>query len=74
MTKADIINQIAESTGVAKKDVSATVEAFMECIPRFRKLHHQAQSREDSPQHLEEHHHHDCRSRLPQLQARQELR
>ena len=32
MTKADIINQIAESTGVAKKDVSATVEAFMECI------------------------------------------
>ena len=32
MTKADIINQITESTGVAKKDVSATVEAFMECI------------------------------------------
>ena len=32
MTKADIINQIAESTGVAKKDVSATVEAFMEEI------------------------------------------
>jgi DNA-binding protein HU-beta len=32
MTKADIINQIAETTGVAKKDVSATVEAFMECI------------------------------------------
>ena len=32
MTKADISNQIAESTGVAKKDVSATVEAFMECI------------------------------------------
>ena len=32
MTKADIINQIAESTGGAKKDVSATVEAFMECI------------------------------------------
>jgi len=32
MTKADIINQITESTGVAKRDVSATVEAFMECI------------------------------------------
>ena len=32
MTKADIINQIPETTGVAKKDVSATVEAFMECI------------------------------------------
>ncbi len=32
MTKADIINEIAESTGIAKKDVSATVEAFMESI------------------------------------------
>ena len=32
MTKADIINQIAETTGIAKKDVSATVEAFMESI------------------------------------------
>jgi len=32
MTKAEIINQIAEQTGVAKKDVSTTVEAFMETI------------------------------------------
>jgi DNA-binding protein HU-beta len=32
MTKADIINEIAEATGIAKKDVSATVEAFMESI------------------------------------------
>ena len=32
MTKADIINKIAEETGVAKKDVAATVEAFMEEI------------------------------------------
>ena len=32
MTKAEIINQIAEQTGVAKKDVAATVEAFMEEI------------------------------------------
>lgn len=30
MTKADIINKIAEDTGVAKHDVAATVEAFME--------------------------------------------
>ncbi len=30
MTKADIIDRIVETTGVAKKDVSATVEAFME--------------------------------------------
>lgn len=32
MTKADIIDEIAASTGVARKDVSATVEAFMEAI------------------------------------------
>ncbi len=32
MTKADIINKIAEETGISKKDVSATVEAFMEEI------------------------------------------
>ena len=30
MTKADIINKIADQTGVAKKDVATTVEAFME--------------------------------------------
>ncbi len=30
MTKADIINKIVEETGVAKKDVMVTVEAFME--------------------------------------------
>ena len=32
MTKAEIINQIAEQTGIAKKDVTTTVEAFMEAI------------------------------------------
>lgn len=32
MTKADIIDEIVTSTGVAKKDVSATIEAFMEVI------------------------------------------
>jgi len=32
MTKADIINQIADQTGVAKKDVATIVEAFMESI------------------------------------------
>lgn len=32
MTKAEIINQIADQTGVAKKDVATTVEAFMESI------------------------------------------
>jgi DNA-binding protein HU-beta len=32
MTKADIINRITEKTGVAKRDVATTVEAFMEEI------------------------------------------
>ncbi len=32
MTKADIISKIVEDTGLPKKDVSATVEAFMEEI------------------------------------------
>jgi DNA-binding protein HU-beta len=32
MTKAEIINRIAEKTGVAKRDVSMTIEAFMEEI------------------------------------------
>lgn len=34
MTKADIIEEIAASTGVARKDVSATVEAFMDVIKK----------------------------------------
>ena len=32
MTKADIIEKIVLKTGVARKDVSASVEAFMEVI------------------------------------------
>ena len=32
MTKADIIDEIVEKTGVARKDVSATVEAFMDSV------------------------------------------
>jgi len=32
MTKADIINQISATTGLAKKDVATTVEAFMDVI------------------------------------------
>lgn len=32
MTKADIINEIAMTTGVQKKDVAVVVESFMETI------------------------------------------
>lgn len=32
MTKADIINEIAATTGIEKNDVSKVVEAFMESV------------------------------------------
>ena len=32
MTKAEIVNIIAEQTGMGKKEISVTVEAFMEVI------------------------------------------
>mgnify|MGYP001806138518 FL=1 len=32
MTKADIINEISEKTGVDKADVNATVEAFLSVV------------------------------------------
>lgn len=34
MTKADIIDEIVNSTGVARKDVTMTVEAFMEVVKK----------------------------------------
>ncbi|MCR4774249.1 MAG: integration host factor subunit beta [Prevotella sp.] len=32
MTKADIINEISDSTGIPRKDVSVVVESFMSTI------------------------------------------
>lgn len=32
MTKADVINEIVERTGMARRDVSTTVEALMQVI------------------------------------------
>lgn len=32
MTKADIVNEIVEKTGIEKQDVQQTVEAFMKSI------------------------------------------
>jgi len=34
MTKAQIISEIAQTTGIAKKDVAVVVEAFMESIKK----------------------------------------
>ena len=32
MTKADIINEITNNTGLQKRDVAAVVESFMGCV------------------------------------------
>ena len=32
MTKADIINEISQATGIQKRDVSVVVESFMETV------------------------------------------
>ena len=34
MTKAEIINQIAETTGLQKRDVSIVVESFMDSVKK----------------------------------------
>lgn len=34
MTKADIINEIVDQTGIARRDVSVTIEAFMEVVKK----------------------------------------
>ena len=37
MTKANIIEEIVNQTGIARKDVSATVEAFMDAPTSVRR-------------------------------------
>ena len=82
MTKADIINEISAETGVAKKDVTVVVEAFMDAVKNnlLKKenvylrgfgsfIHHQASCHQDCSQHLEEHNYRHRRSRHPCLQA-----
>ncbi len=32
MTKADLVNEIAKSTGIGKEEVLNTLEAFMTCV------------------------------------------
>lgn len=34
MTKAEIVNEVAASTGIAKKEVSVVIEAFMEQVKK----------------------------------------
>ncbi len=41
MTKADIINKIVEKTGLPKKDVAATIDAFMAEIRHGMAVEHE---------------------------------
>lgn len=34
MTKADLVEQVAEKTGLTRTDVAATVDAFLEAVKR----------------------------------------
>ena len=77
MTKADIINEIVERTGVGKKDVAAVVEEFMSCIKESM------MERKENvylrgfgsfvvrPQYFQEHHDYHPRSQVPGIQAGQ---
>jgi len=64
MTKAEIIEDIVQKTGIARKDVATTVEAFMESVKDcmlekkrkclfawLRYVCCEASCRKDSPQH-----------------------
>ena len=85
MTKADIVSEIAKSTGVEKVQVQAIVEAFMESIKTsltqknnvylrgFGSLHREETCQESGPQHLEEYDDHHPRAQHPRFQARKEL-
>ena len=79
MTKADIVSEIAKSTGVEKVQVQAIVEAFMESIKTSLTQKNNVYLREEArqegcPQHLEEHDDHHSRTQHPRFQARKELR
>lgn len=86
MTKADIVSEIAKSTGIEKVQVQMVVEAFMESVkgsliqgqrripPRFRQLHREEARPEGGPQYPQGYHHHHSRAQHPRIQARQELR
>ena len=86
MTKADIVSEIAKSTGIEKVQVQAIVEAFMESIKTsmikknnvylrgFGSFIVKKRAKEGGPQYLEEYDDHDSRTRHSCVQARQELR
>ena len=67
MTKADIINEIAEQTGLQRKEVSVVVEAFMETVKSTMLL-------KDSSRHWQRHDHNHRGSRYSGFQACESLR
>ena len=81
MTKADIVNEIAKTTGIDKANVVETIEKFMDIVkdslahgensipPWLRQLHHQGALGEDRTQHLQEYHHHHPRAQDTGIQT-----
>ena len=82
MTKADIVSEIAKSTGVEKVQVQAIVEAFMESIKTSLTQKNNVYLRgfgsfivkKRAKKVLEEHDDHHSRTQHPRFQARKELR
>ena len=77
MTKADIVNEIAKSTGAEKVQVQAIVEAFMESIKGSLEKKNNVYLRGFGSfivKNFEEYHDYDSGTRHPRVQARQELR
>lgn len=85
MTKADIVNEIAKTTGIEKTLVLETLEKFMEIVKDslandkniylrgFRFIYRKDPLAEDCSQHIEEHDHHHSRAQDTGIQARQSV-
>jgi len=70
MTKAEIVAEIANKTGIEKVAVQATVEAFMEAVKNslstgenvylrgFGSFIIKKRAKKNRKKHLQEHHHH----------------
>jgi nucleoid DNA-binding protein len=86
MTKADIVNRIAEETGMEKHDVQSTVEAFMRSVRDsleggenvylrgFGSFVIKTRAGEDGPKHIGQKVHPDSRAQHPIVQASEGFR
>ena len=64
MTKADIVRQVSENTGIDKKEVGAVIESFMENVREsLCKFYCETTGIESRSEHLQTDH---CRHSCPQ--------